>query len=176
MTLEQIEQLTATYGAARAKLATLVGELQTEIEAAKRRRIGAIKRAVAATADAHSSLHAAIDESPDLFEKPRTRSFHGVKVGITKQRGQVVIDDEEKTIERIRELLTKDQADLLIRTRESVHKPAVYDLVASDLKALGIKIEDDVDAVVIKPTDGEVDKLVNALLKEAERIDEEQAA
>jgi len=176
MDLYEIEELTAQYSEARGKLAELVGVLQAEIEDAKRRRIAAIKRAVAVTADKHAALHAAVDGSRELFGKPRTRTFHGVKVGLQKQRGQVVIDDEERTIARARAQLPADQVELLVRVRESVHKPAVYDLVASDLKRLGIKIEDDVDAVIIKPTDGEVEKLVNALLKDAERIEEEQAA
>jgi hypothetical protein len=176
MDLYEIEELTAQYSEARGKLAELVGVLHAEIEAAKRRRIAAIKRAVAATADKHAALHAAVDGAHELFGKPRTRTFHGVKVGMQKQRGQVVIDDEERTIARARDLLPEDQVELLVRVRESVHKPAVYDLVASDLKRLGIKIEDDTDAVVIRPTDRDVDKMVDALLKDAERIEEEQAA
>lgn len=176
MDLNEIEVLADAYSAAREKLADLVNELQAEIEDAKRRRIAAIKRAVAMTADRYAELHAAVDDGRELFTKPRTRTFHGVKVGLQKQRGEVVIDDEERTIARIRELLPKDQAELLVRVKESVHKPAVYDLIAQDLKRLGIKVENDTDAIVIKPADRDVDKLVNALLKDAERIDEEQAA
>ncbi len=56
--------------------------------------------------------------------------------------------------------------------RESVDLNAVSDLTGADLKRLGIRIEADTEAVVIKPTDSEVDKLVEALLADAERIEE----
>lgn len=174
--MEQIESKTKVYADKRAALSALVGDLHTEIETAKRKYITAIKQAVAEAADAYSELHAAIDESRELFDRPRTKTLYGVKVGIQKQRGEVVIDDEERTIELIRKQLPDTQVELLIRTRRYVHKPSCYDLTAADLKRLAIKIENDSDKVIIKPTDGEVDKLVNALLKDAEKIEEADAA
>jgi hypothetical protein len=175
MNISEIESLTRAYAEARGKLSDLVGALQAEIEGAKRRRIAAIRRAVGAAAESHAALRSALDAAPGLFAKPKTVTFAGVRVGYIKQRGQVVMDDEEAVIRRIREQLPTDQAALLIRVRESVHKPSVYDLTAGDLKRLGIRVEDDEDVVVIKPVDGEVDKLVDAMLRDAEHITEEAA-
>ena len=46
----------------------------------------------------------------------------------------------------------------------------------AELKRIGVTVEETGDQIVIKPTDSEVDKLVNALLADAERIESEQAA
>lgn len=168
-TMTEIEQLTRDYSEARAYLTGVVTALQTELERLKPPALPLIRKAVGDTGEAHGRLHAAVEASPELFTKPKTITIAGIRVGYMKQKGKVVIEDEEKTIARIRKLLPEDQAVLLINVKESVHKPSVYDLVAADLKRLGISITDDEDAVVIKPVDGEVDKLVNALLAEAEK-------
>jgi len=47
-----------------------------------------------------------------------------------------------------------------------VSKAALANISVADLKRIGCTITDDIDAVLIKPTDSEVDKLVMALLKE----------
>jgi hypothetical protein len=46
-----------------------------------------------------------------------------------------------------------------------VHKPAVYDLVAGDLKRLGIKISDDTDVAIAKIAGADIERMVDALLK-----------
>lgn len=169
-----IEQQTHAYAEARATLKGRVQALQMQIDRLRNEHINGIRAAVRQCADTHGSLKASLDEAAHLFEKPKTRTFAGVKVGFVKQRGKVEIADEEKTVKRIRALLPEEQAELLIRVRESVHKPAVYDLTAGDLKRLGIAITDDEEVLVIKPVDTEVDKLVDALLAGIE--DEEKAA
>lgn len=166
--MAEIEQQTRAYAEARAYLTGVITELQAELERLKHPVLPVIRSAVGKVAEAHARLYASIEAAPQLFTKPKTQTIDGVRVGYMKQRGQVVIEDEVKTIERIRKLLPAEQAELLIRIRESVHKPAVYDLTAGDLKRLGISVTDDEEAVLIKPVDTEVDKLVNALLKEAE--------
>lgn len=175
-TLADIEKNTRAYAEARAFLTGVIAELQAELERVKHPVLPVIRKAVGRTAEAHARLKAALEDAPELFTKPKTLTIEGVRVGYMKQKGKVVIADEDKTIKRIREQLPAEQAELLIRVRESVHKPAVYDLTAADLKRLGIAITDDEEVPIIKPVDGEVDKLVNALLAEAEASAEEQAA
>ena len=69
-------------------------------------------------------------------------------------------------VSRIEKLLPEDQAELLIRTDKSVHKPGVYDLTAADLKRLGITIVGDGDEVVVKVAGSEIEKMVDALFKD----------
>lgn len=168
--LTQVQDCAMQYAREREQLADVVQTLQGEIEALQRRRLPAIRRRVGRAAEAKDRLRAAIEAVKDGFRRPRTQVFSGIRCGYAKQKGQVVIDDEPATIARMRKLLPADQSELLIRVKESVHKPGVYDLTAADLKRLGIRITDAGDAIVIKPTDGAVDKIVAALLKDAEHL------
>ena len=162
--LETIEQLTHAYATAHDELARVVGDLQEQIDETKSEAMPDIRVAALRAKRAYQQLHATLAraEAAALFVKPRTRTFDGFKVGLQKQKGKVMIDDEAKVIARIREQLPKDQVELLLRITESVHKPAVYDLTAGDLKRLGIRVCDDEDAPVIKSVDSDVDKLVKA--------------
>jgi len=177
MKLEDIENLTRAYAVARKTLAGAVGKLQEDIDTAKRRRMQSIKDAVAVAADTHSKLSAAIDGSRENFVKPRTITIAGIKIGMRQVKVGIALEkeDEDAVIARIRAQLPKDQVELLIRKKESVDRNALVDLSEPDLKRLGVKVIKVHDEVYIKPTDGEVDRLVNALLKEAEII-EGQAA
>ena len=176
MEMHNIEQLAFFYARARERLGVKVEQLETDMADLKRRRLPAIKGAIKEVAAAQTELKTAIEASPDLFVKPRTTVFHGIKVGYAKQKGKVVVDDEDKTIERIRALLPEEQAELLIRVKESVDRNAVADLSAADLKRLGIRIEETGDVVVIKPVDSEVDRLVATLLKDLDEALGEEAA
>lgn len=174
-TISHIETLTRTYAEARAKLAALVQELQTEMEFVRRKRIAPIKRLVAATADAHAALQAAISAGKELFVRPRSITVAGVKVGMQQKKPTIEIDDEELVIAKIRELLPADQVELLLRVKTTVDRNALQDLSNEDLKRLRVRRIDGVDQVLIKPMDTEVDKLVDALLREAEQVQEQAA-
>lgn len=165
-TMNEIEKLTEVYALARGNLAAAVEHLQARLDAVKREHLKDIRKCVALAKDAEAELRAVITGNKELFDKPRTVTLHGVKVGLQKAKGTVSWADEDAVIKRIRAQLPKDQAELLIRTEEHVHKPGVYDLAAADLKRLGIEIKGAGDVPVIKDTTGEVDKLVDALLKD----------
>ncbi len=167
-TLNEIETLAQAYAESYRQLEATVQDLEDGVREIKRIMLPDIRRLAEESASHKSSVLAAITDSKALFEKPRTRLLAGVKVGLTKRRGQVVIDDEEATIRRIRELLPKDQAALVIRVRESVHKPAVYDLTGGDLKRLGIKIDADTDEAIAKIAGEDIEHMVDALLTDDE--------
>lgn len=167
-TLVEIEQFTAAYADKRHQLNECVRELGAEIEKIKTMRMPLIRQLAIVVAALHADLAGMISASPELFVRPRTHLLHGIKIGLTKRKGSVGWDDEAAVIKRIRAQLPADQAELLIRVTESVHKPSVYDLTAADLKRIGIRVVDDGDEPVIKSTDGEIDKLVAALLAKQE--------
>ncbi len=166
-TIDDIQALCQTYALSRALLAEQVAALEKEIEAVKANHLQGIRAGAQAAVEQRELLLAAIEDGRELFRRPRSRIFHGVKVGYAKQKGKVEWDDEEAVIKRIRAQLPKLQAELLIRIKESVHKPAVYDLTAADLKRLGIKIVDDGDRAIANPIDTDIDKLVDALIGDA---------
>lgn len=175
MTLSEIEQQARAYADARAELSERVQALQDEIEAAKRRKLRGIKSAVAKAAEAHDALHAAVEDSSELFIKPRTKIMSGVRIGFSKQKGRLIIDDPGKTMQLIRRHFP-EREEALIKVTESPIRKALETLSGSELKRVNVLIEDAGDKVVVRPVDSEVDKLVAALLAEAEQIETEEAA
>lgn len=163
-TLAEIEQFTAKYADRRRALTDAVQALENEVAKLKALHTPIIRGIAAVVAGLHDELRTMIVQSPECFTRPRTRLVHGIKIGMTKGKGIVEWDDEAAVIRRIRAQLPAEQAELLIRVRESVHKPAIYDLTTGDLKRLGVRVVADGDEPVIKSTDGEIDKLVAALL------------
>lgn len=165
-TLNDIERATQAYAEARGTLAAHVQDLNSEIEQAKRSKLAAIRRAVARAAEKQAELNALLVDNRALFNKPKTRVLHGVKVGFQKQPGVIEIADEAATLARIKKMFSDDQEmlDLLIKTTEKPIKDALGELPGEKLKKLGVKVTDDTDKVIIKPADSEVDKIVNALL------------
>lgn len=172
--LTHIEKKTREYADRRGVLSERVGELQQEMEGARRRHLPGIKRAVASASDAHDRLVAAIESAPELFQKRRTLIIAGVRVGYTKGKGKIVWDDEKLVIKRIHRHFP-DRADDLIKVTEKIIRTTLGQMSAAELKKLGCEITDTDDYIVIKPTDGEVDKLVNALMREAENDQPERA-
>jgi hypothetical protein len=172
--LTQIETAAKNYAQARDLVSNSITVMNDEIEAVKRRHMAKLKARIIHAAGHHSDLKNLIESAPALFLKPRTYIFHGIKVGFTKQKGQIEILDEAKTITLIRKHLPNLE-DALIQTTETVAKKALSTLSGDDLKKIGCGITNDTDHVVIKPTDSEVEKAVAALLKDATE-DLQQAA
>ena len=166
-TLQDIEQSCRKFADTRAALAQEVSKLNEQIETLKRAHLPQIKRLVARAAERHGELRSGIEAAPSLFEKPRTYIFHGIKVGFQKGKGSFVIEDEAFTLKRIHSLFDDTFPGVYIRTTEKPNKEALATLPACDLRKLGCSIADTTDEVVIKPTDSAVDKIVNALLKDA---------
>lgn len=163
---------------ARADLADLVAKYRRAIEKLERRRVPEIRAAAAAVGALELVVSADIKARPDLFVKPRTMTFHGIKLGLKKGSGKIEWDDEAKVIERIRkhaETLSVP-ADVLIVTSYTVSKESVERLKGDELKKLGISVVDGTDAVVIKAADNTVDKLVKAILEGGQKSDEEAAS
>jgi len=168
--LGEIELLTKDYSDSYAKLSDKVSELNDELEASKRKHMRYIKDFADQALEKKSKLVTAIEESTDLFQQPKTITIHGMKVGLQKGKGKIIIPDEEKTILFIRKHLS-EQAEILIKTFEKLVKPALENLPASDLKKIGLNVTDSTDKVIIKCTTSDVDKIVSAFLKEGDKED-----
>lgn len=164
-TLGEIEILTKDYSESYSKLSDKVRDLNDAIDAAKRKHMHYIKSFAEDALEKKSKLSNAIDESKDLFDKPKSIVIHGMKVGLQKGKGKITIPDEEKTILLIKKNLP-DQADILIKSEEKLLKPALNNLTAGDLKKVGLNLIESTDEVLIKPTGSDIDKIVTALLKE----------
>lgn len=165
-TMHDIEKLTKEYSGARGELAGHVGSLEAELESVKRRRLSAIKRLLAEASEAEVKLRAALEESPEIFKRPKTQIFYGIRVGYQKAKGTITFGNPDAVIRLIKKHFP-EQAEILIRTVETPNKQSLSELPAGDLKKLGCEVVETGEVVVVKPVDGEVEKLVNALLKDA---------
>ncbi|HRR42218.1 MAG TPA: host-nuclease inhibitor Gam family protein [Syntrophales bacterium] len=174
-TLGDIERLTKEYAEWRRDLSEAVLVAEHEIAAIKRRHVVAIKRKVEAVAERQAQLKAVIEANPELFKKPRTMIIDGVKIGFMKEKGKISWNDAGQVIKLIKKHFP-DQADLLIKTTEKLVKGALQQLPAADLKRIAVTVGADGDAVVIKSTDSEIDKLVEALLKDDTKDDADEEA
>lgn len=163
--LARIEELTETFAEQRAQLVDRVALLDKDLRAAKMRHLAGIKAAAARVKDAQADLKAALEENKSEFEKPRSRTFFGIKVGFRKLVGTISWDDAAQVVKLIKKHFP-GQAEVLIKTTESPVKDALGQLAAVDLKRLGCSVTEDSDEVQIKATDSDIDRVVDALLKE----------
>lgn len=160
-----IETTAQAYAVARADLAATAAALNDEIADVKKKYLVRIRKEVAEVKERHAFLKHAIEASPELFEKPRTQIFHGVRVGFRKGEGKVTFESPDKVLQLIEKHLP-EQADLLIIIERKPNKEAIAQLPAAEVKRIGCSIVGTSDLVVIKDTASDVDKLVEGLLKE----------
>ena len=165
--LARVEELTEVYSSHRQHLADKVALLEKDLRTAKMRHLAGIKSAVALVKDAEAELRTALDDNKGEFEKPRSRTFFGIKVGWRKLVGSITWSDTAKVIALIKKHFPEQQ-EVLIKTAEVPVADALAQLSGADLKRLGCTVEEDTDAQVLKATDSDIDKVVDALLKETE--------
>lgn len=164
--LADLEKLTASFAHDREQVCALVNNLETELNAVRSRYLARLRKSVAAAQTSRTLLVTAVEAHPELFDKPKTQVFHGIKIGFRKGTGGIDWDDDAKVCELIRKHFPKAQAELLIKTTEKPIAKAIADLDVAELKRIGCRVESTGDVVVVKPMDSEVDKVVNALLRE----------
>lgn len=157
--LERVELLAAR----RERLREIVTALNAGIEALKAERMPELREAIDLATLTWGNLVQDIQANPGLFERPRTQTAHGIKFGLAKGKGKVEIADPDKTVRLIKKHLP-EKADLLIDVKETPAKDAIAMLPADDLKRIGCTVTGTGDQVVIRPVDGDVDKIVKALI------------
>lgn len=161
------EILAQEMAAARMNLKEKVSSLETEISALKKKQLPAIRKGAEAAAEKQQALYQAIEDNPGEFSKPRSRMLHGIKFGYQKQKGETLWEDDAKVVALIRKHFAELE-EVLIKVVETPVKKALGQLAAADLKKLGVSVENDSDEVFIKATDSEIDKIVDAILKNSE--------
>src|SRR3989442_1674414 len=79
--LAAVESLCQRLAEARAELEVEIQLVQAELASIRDKHLRGLKRLAAGVAEREAILRAAIESAPNLFIKPRTVIFHGVKVG-----------------------------------------------------------------------------------------------
>lgn len=162
--LADIEGAAKKYAVERDALSVIVREAEARIAAVKELYVRSIKNAVKKTAQRENELRELVDQSRELFVKPRTVIFHGVRIGLLKGKGKIEFADEAKVIELIRKKLPECEASL-VRVTESVVKKALANLPVADLRLIGCTLVESGDQVMVESTDGDIEKMVDALLR-----------
>lgn len=172
--IKVIEVFARNYADALRALEDEVVETNAAIALVKRQKRATIAHLAGLAAGRKDRLLDAIRESPELFAKPKTRIFHNVRVGWRKAKGKVEFGDEATVIKLIRRHLA-DAADTLIKVKERVIKSALSNLTGAELKRVGVTVTATGDEPVVEPVEGELEKLVDALLEDGETAKEEDA-
>jgi arsenate reductase-like glutaredoxin family protein len=161
--MDNIEQLAREASAARDLLHTRAMATQALIDQVKAAHAKSLSVHARDLADLFDRLHQAVEDAPELFRKPKTIVLHGIKVGYSKGKGVIEYASDDTLISKIHKHCP-EQADTLIRTKESPVKAALNNLDAALLRKLGVTITQTGDQVVVRPVDGEIDKLIAALI------------
>jgi hypothetical protein len=173
-TIADIERLARRYAEAREALAGRVQSLEDEVTRLRRSSMPAIRRALAIAQERRDELAAAVAAAPQLFERPKTVVFAGIRVGYQKGRGAITWDDDARVCALIRKHLP-DQADQLIRVIERPLKTALAQLASADLRRIGVQVVDTGEEIVIRPVDGDLDRLLERLLADTEPLEQKVA-
>jgi len=174
-TLEQIAKATRQFADARRELSALVDATNRRMRLIYEDNLPQIRKLLARATDSRAALETLILAAPELFARPRTIVVHGVKIGLRKGKGGLEWDDEENVVRLIKKIFP-DQAEVLIRTTEQPVKNALAELPASDLKRLGVTVEETGDVPVVQPADSVVDKVVKAFFKSTSSEELKEAA
>ncbi|MDB4352283.1 hypothetical protein OAA60_02515 [Porticoccaceae bacterium] len=167
MSLATIEKQCSTYSAAANALNNRVIKLNQKLESVTQAAKPELDALTAQCIKAHAKLHDTISQNEDLFEKPRTQTFSGIKVGYLAGRATFELD-EEKTLALIPKKLPELKT-VLIKTTSNLVSAALKNLDEKQLKVIGIKRVNGEDSVVLKATDSAVNKSVEAHLKQAKK-------
>jgi hypothetical protein len=173
--LSEIQTLTKEYADAHALVRQRVEHLQALRARYERRLLPGIKRAVSEAAERRNVLKAAIEASPELFVRPRSHTFFGVKVGFQKLAASLNVGNKDGVVARIKKLWP-ERASMLIKTEEKLVLKALKGLSVAELAKLSITVVEGTDTVLVEHSDDAVEKLVAALMKTATPEQTEEAA
>lgn len=165
-TMEQVVALARDFAAAREATEALADNIRATQRKALSGRLRALRSRIAEQAAAEDALRAAIRARPDLFVRPRTLAVDGIRFGLRKQPGSVVLGDEAQAIRRLRTHFP-DRAEALVLVRESLDRKALRRLPAAALAQIGVTIENATDEVAIAAAPSDLDRYVAALLDDS---------
>lgn len=161
-----IQESCACYRGELDLLKSTVAKLNTERKAIDDRYLPTIQRRVKLIGENKITLTDHVfNNRKTLFDKPKTRIFSDIKVGVRKQPGRMGVSDEAKTIAAIAKHCP-EQLDTLAPASRHISKEALEKLPADLLKKLGVEIAADDEKVIVEPQDSDVEKAVAALIQQ----------
>lgn len=162
MSMSDIEALAERHSKNITTLAELARTVNEEIEACTQRASTKLQALAAQCVNSEQLLEEALEDNPELFEKPRTVVLSGLKLGYANGRDKLDFD-EEKTIDLIDKHFP-DLAQVLIKTTRKPVSSALGNLQPAQLKKLKVQVVEGEDSVVLKVADTAVNKLVSGYI------------
>ena len=164
--LSQIDRAAKEYDDARRNLDSTTRELNTEVEAMKRKYITVLKLKVSHAAEKCANLENLIATNPELFKQPKSMVLHGLQFGFRRNRERIETAEANDVIELIEAALPKKVASL-IEIDKKLRKSALKSLTDEELAAIACERVPGADEVFVAAVDNEVDKFVNKLMSDA---------
>lgn len=162
------DRLAIAHTATTARAALCQDEIKAAIQPIHDRHRGSLDSAADEEAAAHRALMDLLESAPQLFVKPRSISVNGVRAGYRKAEDVLDWGDDAALIKRIRALVPA-QADLLIRTEETLVVDALAQLPPGAHQKLGVNRISGADNPFITIGSADVEKLAQALIADAIR-------
>lgn len=163
MSLAKIEKACEKYSAACAELTDVVNSVNAQIEAIQQQHRPLLEKLAKKCGQTRVAVTDLVEENPGLFEKPKTQTFAGIKVGF--QKGKDTLDmDANDTVDRILKKLPDLKATLIQTTLKPIAS-AIMNLDAKQQAAIGVTVVPGEDKVVVSPVDSAVSKAVAAHVK-----------
>lgn len=176
--LREIGNLVKPFSDAQDTLVERVANLKQDILDVKKNAIVGIRSAVSMVVNRKAKVITAVNENRELFEKPRTQMFEGVKVGLQQIKAKVEWDKNDKKGQRVVNLIKEkfpEMVDTLIVTKEEPNVKNLLKLSVKELTKIGCVFVDKYDEIVVKTPKIDIDKYVDGLMKEELEIKEEAA-
>ncbi len=166
--MEEIVERARHMATANEGMEVLAREADAAIAKVRSRYTQRLRRRLGGYLLARKQLIALVEKHPELFTRPKTRVIEGVKVGLRKQKGKTVLPkDTDALVDKIMNLYSDEEIARLLEHKYTPVKKALGELSARELKALGIEVVDATDAPIADIVQGDVESLVNELIKEA---------
>lgn len=155
----------------------LEAELQAADEKLARVReaaAGRLRKAAQDTQAAEKRLLRLVEAAPQLFTRPQSMEFDGVKVGWRKGKGRLELPDTEKLVQRAEDLLTPAQRKAVLKVKTTVLKGGLAKLSGDLLKKLGVTLTAAGPEPFVTYPKSPVEKMVDWWLKPLAAADSEE--
>lgn len=169
--MAEIDAAAAAYADAHEALSARVAQVEEEVRAVHARHAAAVRELAEAEAARKRELVRAVDRNRTLFTKPKSRSFYGVKVGVRKGQDTLSLGDEDRLIDRIKDLLPEKYGQL-VKESFSVVRSAIKTLSEQDLQRLGVRYVAGADEPFASVEKGDAGKAAEAILASAEGVEQ----
>ena len=100
----------------------------------------------------------------EMFERPKTKVLHGIKVGFRKGTGKLSWFDEQEVVANIRKRFDEKAWPTYLKTTVTPIKASLNALPAVDARKLGVTITEAHDQVVVEPVQGDAEAMAETLL------------